>query len=188
MRAPAGWLRPGPRGVPWLVLAAMAVWWTVVWVALEPSVLGRVPLLDEQYYLHRAALIADSGPLPDEAFIMSPLYPYLVAATGSAGVPDEFGVLPRSPLGIRLLQILAWTATAWLLWATARRILHGWGLSGRVSGGWALLPPLLFVLYRPASIYALTVLLEIPLTFLVTAFLFLLSRWTCAGDLAPAGA
>ena len=188
MRAPAGWLRPGPRGVPWLILAAAAVWWTVVWAALEPSVLGRVPLLDEQYYLHRAALIADSGPLPDEAFIMSPLYPYLVAATGSAGVPDEFGVLPRSPLGIRLLQILAWTATAWLLWATARRILADWDLEQRPTAGWALVPPLLFVLYRPASIYTLTVLLEVPFTFLVTALLYQLSGWGRGAGLAASGA
>jgi Flp pilus assembly protein TadD len=160
-------MRNWRRCWPCLLLVAAAAWWGGLWSQLDRSVLTRVPIMDEAYYLREGAAIAAGRLLPDGPFIMSPLYPYLVAATGS-GREARVG-LPRPgppPHGLRILQALCWGATALLLWRAGRRLL---------PPRLAWLPALLFVLYRPAAIFATTTLLEMPLTFLATAFLYLVT-------------
>ena len=95
---------------------------------------------------------------------MSPLYPFLLAVTGS-GSPLPDGVFPEgAPLGIRWLQTGCWLGIVVLLGLAGRRLLGGW---------WSVLPALLFLSYRPALIYAGTPLLEIPLALCGLGFLFL---------------
>ncbi|MFH1842469.1 MAG: tetratricopeptide repeat protein [bacterium] len=172
------WHRPGI----WIVLLLLVAFWGSLWFQLDSSVLTRVPILDEAFYLRAGAQIARGQPLPDGPFIMSPLYPYLVALTGSGRNIGEDGLRPGPPpWGIRLLQALAWCGIALLLWRAARRLL-GTRL--------AVVPPLLFVLYAPAAIFATTTLLEIPLTFVVTLFLYLLvfgNREATAGEEGGSG-
>jgi Flp pilus assembly protein TadD len=140
------------------------MWWAGLWLQLDRSVLTRVPILDEAFYLEAGADIASGAYLPAHPFIMSPLYPYLVAATGGGRRVHDTGWREGSPpLGLRLLQLACWLGTIWLLWRMGRRL--GWG---RLAVG----PPLLFALYRPAAIFTTTSLLEMPLTFVTVAYLY----------------
>ncbi len=146
------------------VVIAAAAWWAWVWRDVDASVLGRAPVLDEAFYLGEGAAIAEGRLLPGRPFYMSSLYPYLVAVTGSGRDLTAGGVrVGAPPTGLRVLQVLLWAGVAVSLAAAGRRL----GL-----GRWAWLPPLLFLLYRPAAVLATSVLLEIPLTFL-TALLLL---------------
>ncbi len=158
----------------WLIVAAVAIgWWGLLWVQVDRTVLTRVPVLDEAYYLETAADIAEGEYLPGEPFVLSPLYPYLVALTGSGRHLDAVGVragLP--PLGIRCLQVLGWLLIVFLLYRIAGSLL-----ARRGNPRWpAFIPPALFVLYRPATVFATTSLLEIPLTVVVVVFLYLMTR------------
>ncbi len=165
------------RRVRWtmaiLAVAASALFWTTVWHDLDGTVLTRVPVLDEAYYLREAAAISGGRLLPDGPFVMSPLYPYLVAITGSGREigPDRLRTGPP-PYGIRGLQALLWLGTAVLLWHCARRL---------VPARFAWLAPVLFLLYRPGAIFVTSVLLEVPLTFLVTAVLAVATGGGSAG-------
>ncbi len=154
---------------PAAALVLLAVGWAAVWTDVDRSVLSRVPVLDEAFYLREAAAIAEGRLAPQQPFIMSPLYPYLVAAAGGGRMLDEAGVRSGPPpTGLRIVQACCWLAILVLLHLAARMVLPPWA---------ALVPPLLFALYRPAAIYATTVLLEIPLTLCVTAALLLLTLW-----------
>lgn len=148
-------------------IVVLGVFWGLVWRDLHGSILFRVPLLDEAHYLNRAAEISAGDLLPDDVFFMSPLYPYLVALTGSGRIVDPAAPSIDPPYGIRLFQLACWLGVLVLLLATGRRILPGL---------FSILPAVIFLLYRPAAILTSSVLLEMPLTFLVTLILFLLGR------------
>jgi tetratricopeptide (TPR) repeat protein len=161
---------PFPRRRPWLWLGLILLiaWWAGVWLQLADSVLLRVPILDEAFYLREGHRIAEGQLLPGRPFVMSPFYPFVVAGTASGRDLEPDGVCTGpGPWGLRVLQAVAWLGIALLLWDGGRRSL---------PRGLGLLPPLFWLLYQPAAIYATTALLEIPLTFLVTAFLWLIAR------------
>lgn len=181
---------PAPARRPGRVAAAAAVvllasFWAVFLPQAERSVFGRAPLLDEAYYLDRAA-----APLPPgEPHYMSPLYPELIDLAGAATPAGQSRVLPAGRLrGLRVLQIGCWAGIVALLrWQAGRR------LAPLVAPGWrrlvvAWLPALLFALYRPAAVYAVSVLVDIPLAFLVTAFLVLATELAQRARSAPAAA
>ena len=63
-----------------IALVLVTAFWSVYFPQAERSVFGRVPILDEIYYLDRAA----AAPAPREPHFMSPLYPRLIDLTGSA--------------------------------------------------------------------------------------------------------
>lgn len=175
--------RAGRLTAPVIALVAVAAFWAVYLPQAERSVFGRVPVLDEIYYLDRAA----AAPDPAEPFYMSPLYPRLIDLAGSAA--GNSGTRIFSPVelrGIRLLQAACWLGIAALL-----RVLAGRWLAPLVVPGWrravvTWLPAALFALYRPAAVYAVTILLDVPLAFLVTAFLALATVGTAGAP--PAGA
>jgi len=162
--------RPSARFAWWPVLlaaAAMIVFWSATWHRLDQTALTRVPVLDEAYYLRRGAAIAGGERVPRQPFYMSPLYPYLVAVTGSGRTLDAHRVrVGPPPTGIRILQAACWAWVAVLLGVLGRRFLDRrlWWL-----------PPALWLLYRPAAVLVTTVLLEIPLTAVVTGLLALLT-------------
>ncbi len=152
---------------PWALLVLILIWWGLLWSQLDRSVLTRVPILDEAFYLEEGAAIAGGRLLPEQSFIMSPLYPYLVAVTGSGRQVYATGVrMGAPPVGLRLLQLACWCGILWLLWQAGRRLLPAWA---------AILPPVMFALYRPATTFTTLPLLEIPLTFTVTAYLYLIA-------------
>ncbi len=159
-------LRNGSLRTLWPVLAvvlAAAAFWGIAWRDVDRSVLSRAPILDEAHYLRKAHALAHEAWIPDGPFYMSPLYSYLVAATGSGRELDEHRLRQGAPpRGIRTLQALLWLATAGLL----MRIGCVW-----FGPRWGWLPPLLWLGYRPAAILAGQVLLEVPLTFAATAAL-----------------
>jgi Flp pilus assembly protein TadD len=165
------------RGAAALIIAlgAIAVFWAVYLPQAERSVFGRVPVLDEIYYLDRAAVAPD----PAEPFYMSPLYPRLIDLTGSAAAkPGARVFAPAELRGIRLLQGACWLGIVALL-----RVLAGRWLAPLVAPGWrravvTWLPAALVALYRPAAVYAVTILLDVPLAFLMTAFLALVTIGT----------
>lgn len=165
---PTRWFRPSLT-VPVLVLALLAGWWGVLLPRAEQSVFARVPVLDEVYYLDRAL---DPAP-PDQGFFVSPLYPRLIALAGSAvSLPDGTLADPARLRGIRLLQITCWLAVALLLHDIMRRTPPTAGDFPRLHSWLIWVPTLLFLLYRPAVVFTLSVLLEMPLVFLVTLFLW----------------
>lgn len=157
-----------------VALAFIAAFWAVYFPQAERSVFGRVPLLDEVYYLDRAA----AAPDPSEPFYMSPLYPELIARIGSAADAPGTRVYNADRLrGIRLLQAACWLGIVALL-----RLVAGARLAPLVAAGWrrtlvTWLPAALFAGYRPAAVYVITVLLDLPLMFLMTAFLALMTAW-----------
>lgn len=149
-------------------LVLLSLFWAVLWHGLDRSVLTRVPVLDEAFYLREAAAIQGGRLLPDQPAVMSPLYPWLLAATGSGRELDPEGVRSGPPpYGVRILQAVLWLGIVVALYGAARRLL---------PGRWRFVPPLLFALYRPAAVFVTTPLLEIPLTFTVTLALCLLPR------------
>jgi Flp pilus assembly protein TadD len=149
-----------------VLLFVVAAWWATVFVELGDSVLTRVLRLDEAFYMERANEIASGQAYPEHGFYRSPLYPYLVAITGSACAMDANGVLLEStPWGIRVAQALMWCGIVFLLWRAGRRHL---------GPRKAWLPVILFVLYRPTSVFVNSVLVEIPFVFCIVLLLELL--------------
>ncbi len=137
------------------------------------SVFGRVPVLDEVWYLDRAADLQGLSAPADEPHFMSPLYPVLIKLAGSAhAVPEDRVVPPANLRGLRLLQLGCWAGLLGLLRLLAGRLLPPDAPRRRFL---VWLPTLLAALYRPAAVYALAVLLELPLVFLVTLALWLLT-------------
>jgi len=140
-----------------LILTAL---WAAAWRDLDRTPLSRVPVLDEAHYLREGAAIAAGRLVPERPAVMSPLYPYLVAATGGGRELDAYRVRTGPPpWGLRAVQFAMWLGTAWLLLREGRRLLPP-------AVGW--LPALLWLLYRPGAVLAGTALLEVPLTFLAT--------------------
>jgi Flp pilus assembly protein TadD len=175
--------RPMPsrysRGWIWSLSVALAalVFWVVFMGQAEDSVFGRVPILDEVYYLDQAAIWAQGPFPPDEPFFVSPLYPILIALTGSGqSAPDDRVVPPGHLRGIRLLQVGCWLGILILL-----RLIAGRVLGRELAPGWkkdlvVWLPAILFALYRPAAVYTVSILLELPLVLLVTVVIYLMTR------------
>jgi Flp pilus assembly protein TadD len=161
-----------PRRALGLLVAGLllAAFWAVFLPQAERSVFGRAPILDEIYYLDRAAAKPDAT----EPAYMSPLYPRLIELSGSAPADPTARVYrPDQLRGIRLVQFGCWLGIVALL-----RLMAGRHLAPLVPAGWkrtvaAWLPAALFALYRPAAVYAVTILLDVPLAFLVTVFLAL---------------
>lgn len=166
-----GWIRP----VLFLVLAA--VFWVLFLGQAEESVFGRVPILDEVYYLDRAAAWTRGPVPPPEPFFVSPLYPVLISSVGGGGEAPDVRVFPPERLrGVRVFQIISWFGVAILL-----RLIAGRYFGRQKNPGWRLefflwLPTILFALYRPAAVYTVSILLELPLLFLMTAAIYLLIR------------
>ncbi len=157
------------------LLVAGIVFWSLLLPQAEKSVFGKAPLLDEIYYLDRAAELSGRGLCPAEPCFMSPLYPQLIRLAGSAGaVPADRVFTPDRLRGIRLLQIMCWLGTVLLLgWIGWRDLAPPEGTRTRRLLT-ASLPAVLFFLYRPAAAYTTAILVEMPLTFLVTAAVALL--------------
>ncbi|PIV81410.1 hypothetical protein COW53_04500 [bacterium CG17_big_fil_post_rev_8_21_14_2_50_64_8] len=166
-----------PLSLPLLMLVLLAgglILWGSLLPRAEESVFGRVPILDEVYYLDRAVELNGALCPPGPCF-MSPLYPQLIRLAGSdVAVPADRVVPPRDLSGIRLLQVVCWMGTVLLLaWIGWRDLAPPDGSPGRRLAS-AALPALLFFLYRPAAAYTSVILVEMPLTFLVTVALALL--------------
>ncbi len=155
--------------------AFVLLFWIFALGQTERSVFGRVPILDEVYYLDRAAELAGAETPLAEPYFMSPLYPRLVAAAGAGGGVPEDRVFAGAELrGLRLLQIFCWLGTLILIRLLAARLVpDDWTGRARAAALW--LPVILFALYRPAAVYALAVLLETPLLFLVIFSVYLMS-------------
>ena len=157
-----------------MIVAVLLVgFWAGVWVQLDDSLLTQVLRLDEEFYMERAVEVSNGELLPEHGFYRSPLYPYIVALTGSARSMDEGGVLLDGyPWPLRILQALLWAAIAALIFRIARRHL---------DPGYAWIPLALFVLYRPAAVFVNTVLVELPFLFCLVALLDLIDAtrgWT----------
>ncbi len=180
-------MRDGPRHhtsdhsplIKWAPLliagAFVLVFWVVVLGQTESSVFGRVPILDEVYYLDRAAEIAGGQLAPTEPYFMSPLYPYLAAISGAGGGVPEDRVFSGAELRVlRLFQIGCWFGTLVLIGRLASRLTpDAWQGRSRSVALW--LPVVLFAFYRPAAVYAMAVLLEAPLLFLTTLAVYLMT-------------
>jgi len=138
------------------------------------SVFGQVPVLDEVWYLDRAAALHGLAAPAGQPHFMSPLYPVLIKLAGSAHAVPADRVVPAADLrGLRLLQLGCWAGLLVLLRLLAGRLLPA---DAPRRGLLVWLPPVLAGLYRPAAVYALAVLLELPLVFLVT-----LALWSLTG-------
>ena len=171
MKGSGGWIWPLS------VFLAALFFWVVFLGQAEESVFGRVPILDEVYYLDQAVVWTKDSFPPAEPFFVSPLYPLLIALVGSGdGVPDSRVFSPDQLRGIRIFQIACWLGILILLRLTAGRVL------GReMEPGWkndlvVWLPAILFALYRPAAVYSVSILLELPLVLLVTMVVYLMTR------------
>ncbi|MBK7701424.1 MAG: tetratricopeptide repeat protein [bacterium] len=152
-------LRAGRAAALIAVLIVSAAWFAA-WRVLDRTPLSRVPVLDEAHYLREGAAVAGGRLVPERPSVMSPLYPYLVAATGGGRELDTHRVRTGPPpWGLRVAQFAMWLGTAWLLLREGRRLLPP-------AVGW--LPALLWLLYRPGAVLAGSALLEVPLTFLAT--------------------
>lgn len=156
-----------------LLLVALLVaggFWLVFWRQSADSALVRVPILDEAWYLREAARLRAEGGPGDTASFMSPGYPLLVALAGGRA-PDDAGVLEHASALLVGLQAAAWLGCALLVAATVRGVGRRAGFTDRAATTVAAIAALLFLGYRPAAIFARTVLLEVPLTLLVTGTL-----------------
>ncbi len=162
---------------PLTVFLAAAVFWVVFLGQAEDSVFGKVPILDEVYYLDQAAARTKDPSVASEPYFVSPLYPLLIAMTGSGeSVPDSRVFPPGQLRGIRLFQIACWLGVVILL-----RLIAGRFMGRATEPGWKKdlilwLPAVLFALYRPAAVYTVSILLEMPLVLLVTAAVYLMTR------------
>ena len=168
-----------------LGLGAVA-FWTVFWLQTRGSVLTRVPVLDEAWYL-RAAHRLTSGGLGDEPLVMSPLYTTIVAITGAGrAMPDDV-LNGGQPWLLLLIQALGWCGIGALIVVAVSRLAAAANVSRRTGDLVGVGAALLFWLYQPAAIYARTVLLEIPLTLVVTGLLVVLGGWLVEPARRPVG-
>jgi tetratricopeptide (TPR) repeat protein len=157
-----------------LLVVAAAVWWACLLHQAEGSVFARVPILDEIYYLDRAAEVA-AGTGQDQPYFISPLYPRLAALAGAGTFDPDLRVVPAATLrGLRVFQIGCWLGVLLLL-----RLLAGRFLAPLTAAGWkrqlvVWLPVVLFATYRPAAVYGLSILVELPLLLLLTSSLYLI--------------
>ncbi|MFO7652809.1 MAG: hypothetical protein R6X25_03200 [Candidatus Krumholzibacteriia bacterium] len=174
------------RFAPLLLGAVLLIFWISVWASARDTVLVQVPQLDERHYLLEAAAVAQGRWLPAEPFYMSPLYPYLAALAGAGTALGEDGLVTEPPWGLWLLQASLWAVVAWLIHRTAFRMQRAWGRSVPAATWLALVPVLLYLLYRPAVVFALLPLLEGTLTFLVVVVLDRLSAWSAGQPESPA--
>jgi Flp pilus assembly protein TadD len=171
MKGAGGWIWPLS------VSLAALLFWVVFLGQAENSVFGRVPILDEIYYLDQAAAWTKEPFPPAEPFFVSPLYPLMIALSGSGeSVPDNRVFPPDQLRGIRIFQIACWSGILILL-----RLIAGRVLGREMEPGWKRdlviwLPAVLFALYRPAAVYTVSILLELPLVLLVTAVVYLMTR------------
>ena len=162
---------------PLSVCLAALVFWVVFLGQAEDSVFGRVPILDEVYYLDQAAAWTKTPFPPAEPFFVSPLYPLLILLAGSGeSVPDSRVFSPNQLRGIRIFQIACWLGVLILL-----RLIAGRVLGREMETGWkkdlvVWLPAILFALYRPAAVYTVSILLELPLVLLVAGVAYLMTR------------
>lgn len=128
--------------------------------------LARVPLLDESWYLHESARLQEQGWPGLEPYVMSPGYTWLVAAAG-AQAPGADGILSSQPWLLIGLQLVAWlvcgVVPGWVVWRLGERA----GVTGRRRQVAALVAGVLMLGYGPATVYARTVLLDLPLASLV---------------------
>ena len=177
-RISRGWI------LPLTISLAAAVFWVVFLGQAEDSVFGKVPILDEVYYLDQAAARTKDPSGAPEPFFVSPLYPLLIAMTGSGeSVPDSRVFPPGQLRGIRLFQIGCWLGVVIFL-----RLIAGRVMAREMDPGWKndlilWLPAVLFALYRPAAVYTVSILLELPLLLLVTASIYLMTRlWDSVGE------
>lgn len=152
-----------------LILVALlaGVFWLVFLQQTADHALTRVPRLDEAWYLRDAARLRAEGGLGRAPFTMSPGYTLLVAALGG-DAPGDDGVLTHHPGTLIALQALMWLGCgllpAWAVWRRSRAGAVGLGVSIAATTTTGAL----VLLYAPAAIYARTILLDLPLTFLVT--------------------
>ncbi len=157
-----------------LVLLTLVAGWAVMLHQAEDSVFSRVPLLDERQYLESARDIPANGrdglKSPERPFFMSPLYPRVLRTLGVKADPDDLVIPPKTLLPLRLFQILLWLGTLVLLRRLAGRLFAPQTGPGSV---WLWLPSFLFLLYGPLAIYTMMALVEMPLVFLLTLFLYL---------------
>ena len=171
--AGAGGSGGSPRRDALLALLGTAllagIFWAIFLAQTAESPLTRAPQLDEAYYLREAARLRSVGGPGDRPAVMSPGYPVLVAIGG--GQAPVAGVLERHPAGLLAVQALAWFAGAVLIGGVVRGAGLRAGLAPRRALLVGLAAALLFLLYRPAAIYARTVLLDLPLAVLVTGAL-----------------
>jgi hypothetical protein len=167
---------------PALLILATLSFWVLFLGQAEKSVFGRVPILDEVYYLDRAAAWTGDATSPGEAFFVSPLYPLMISWAGGGDPVQSDRVIPPDRLrGVRLWQIGCWCGVLVLLRLTAGRIL-GQAHRDRAAGLLPWLPSLLFALYMPAAVYAVSILLELPLVLLVSAAVYLMVLGQGPGD------
>ena len=145
-----------------------AVFWAFFWSQSADSVLTRVPILDEEWYLWEAARLRDEGLAAGSPLVMSPGYPLLVAGGGGVATTPP-GILVHHPHRLLAMQALAWLGCGLLVGAVVHGSARRAGLGAGTALVVALATVLLFLLYRPAAIFARTILLEMPLTFLVAA-------------------
>jgi len=170
-----GWIWPVT-----LFLAAL-LFWVVFLSQAEDSVFGRVPILDEVYYLDQATAWTIDPSGPPNPFFVSPLYPLLIVMAGSGeSVPDSRVFPPDQLRGIRIFQIGCWLGVVVLLRLIAGRVLGREKYSDTLQG-WkkdlvVWLPAVLFALYRPAAVYTVSILLELPLVLLITVAIYLMTR------------
>lgn len=168
-----------------IVLLAIG-YWTLALPRAEKTIFARVPLLDEIYYLDRAADLAGASTVDEsQPYFVSPLYPRLLSGVGvDSSVPENRVFQPADLRAVRVFQIGLWLGTALLLRLIAGRAFRDDDENRTLAEPWLWLPTLLFMSYRPAAIYSLTILLELPLVFLLTCYLALLvfprSRWWVA--------
>jgi hypothetical protein len=164
----------------------VTVFWFVFTPQVSSSAFGRVPYLDEVIYLDRAAAIMSPDTRTTPPLMMAPLYPYLIAATsGIAPVQGQNVFDPATLQGVRSLQIICWYGTLALLLVAGRRAARMWTDAGKIRAvvGWT--PAVGFALYQPAAVFALSILAETILVFLVTLVVCLILHTLSAEEGRP---
>lgn len=159
-----------------LLLLAAAGFWAAYWQESAQSALTRVPLLDEAWYLRDGARLRSEGVPGREPFVMSPGYSLLVSLAAPVTVTEQ-GHLSSHPRPLLVWQAAAWLGSGLLIGAAVRGIGRRAGFGPRPALAAGALALLLFWLYRPAAIYARTILLEISQVFLVTVALTATACW-----------
>ena len=179
---------PLRRLVVTVLLVALATRLTALWLALgHPDRLLEQLVLDSAQYVEAAARIRAGGGPTDGPYLLSPLYPYLLALFP--------GLEPGSvPVALRVVQALMGASTCVLAALAALRIRG-------IRAGWVA--GLLIATLGPAIHYDLRVLVAGPLAFCLMLALALvpadpdeseqpdrriLLRWLAVGAVLGVGA